>query len=65
MDEKDEATPGAQAPPLTAIDQITLTALVRNALNNATVEVTNWDYEQLHGGIGEGTAILSLCRTGA
>jgi hypothetical protein len=64
MDRKPETAAEAQARPLTAIDQTTLTALVRNALDNATVEVTNWDYEQLHGGVGYGTAIYRCAGQG-
>ena len=57
--EKLEATLEAQAPPLTAIDQATLTPLVRSALNSETVEVANWEHKQLHAGAGAGS---SVCR---
>jgi len=57
MDEKLEATCEAQAVQSAAIDQATLTPLVQSALNSETVQVTTWDHEQLHGGIGLGTAI--------
>jgi len=57
MDEKLEATCEAQAVQSAAIDQATLTPLVQSALNSETVEVMDWDHEQLHGGIGLGTAI--------
>jgi hypothetical protein len=46
-----------QTPQLAAINQATLTPLVQSALNSETVEVIQWDYEQLHGGAGTGTAI--------
>lgn len=46
-----------QTAPWSAIDQATLTPLVRSALGSKTVEVINWEHEQLHGGIGVGTAI--------
>jgi hypothetical protein len=53
MDEKLET----QAAQLAAIDQATLTPLVQSALKSETAEVTGWECEQLHGGIGVGTAI--------
>jgi hypothetical protein len=57
MNDKLETTPETQTPQLAAIDQATLTPLVQSALNSETVEVIHWDYEQLHGGVGLGTAI--------
>ncbi len=60
MDEKLE-TPQAQ---LAAIDQATLTPLVQSALNSETVEVMDWDYEQLHGGAGAGNAIYRFAGQG-
>ena len=60
MDEEREP----QAAQLTAIDQATLAPLVQNALNSKTVEVVNWDYEQLHGGIGAGSAIYRFTGQG-
>jgi hypothetical protein len=60
MDEKLE-TQGAQ---LAAIDQATLTPLVQSALGSKTVEVVNWECEQLHGGIGVGTAIYRFSGEG-
>jgi hypothetical protein len=53
MDEKLKT----QAAQLAGIDQATLTPLVQSALNRQTVEVIDWECEQLHGGIGLGTAI--------
>jgi hypothetical protein len=53
MDEELEKQPAQ----LTSIDQSTLTPLVQRALGSDTVEVVNWECEQLHGGIGMGTAI--------
>jgi len=50
-------TPGAQTARVNAIDKAALTPLVRGALNSPTVEVTSWDSEQLHGGLGTGTAV--------
>ena len=55
MDEQLE-TPAA---PLPEIDQATLTPLVQSALNSETVEVMDWDYEQLYGGAGAGNAIYT------
>jgi hypothetical protein len=60
MDEKLET----QAAQLAGIDQATLTPLVRSALNSKTVEVTDWECEQLHGGIGLGTAIYRFSGEG-
>jgi hypothetical protein len=64
MDEKLETTSGIQAVPLAAIDQATLTPLVQSALNSETVKVTDWECEQLHGGIGMGTAIYRFAAQG-
>jgi hypothetical protein len=60
MDEKLEA----QAAQLAAIDQATLTPLVRSALDSQTVEVPDWDYEQLHGGAGAGNAVYRFSGQG-
>jgi hypothetical protein len=60
VDEKLE-TPAAQ---LAAIDQATLMPLVRSALNSETAEVTDWDYEQLHGGAGAGNAVYRFAGQG-
>jgi hypothetical protein len=49
---------------LAAIDQATLTPLVQSALGSETAEVLDWDCEQLHGGIGIGTAIYRLAGQG-
>ena len=46
-----------QAAPLAAIDRATLTPLVRSALGSETVEVVDWEVEQLHGGIAVGTSV--------
>jgi hypothetical protein len=53
-----------QAAQLDAIDQATLTPLVQSALGSKTVEVVNWECEQLHGGIGLGTAIYRFSGEG-
>ena len=60
MDEKLEP----QAAQLAAIDQATLTPLVQSALNSETVEVVDWEVEQLHGGLAAGTAIYRFSGQG-
>jgi hypothetical protein len=49
---------------LAGIDQATLTPLVQSALNSESVEVINWDYEQLHGGAGAGNAVYRFSGQG-
>ena len=46
-----------QAADLAAIDQKTLTALIQSELGSDSAQVVSWEHEQLHGGIGLGTAI--------
>jgi hypothetical protein len=60
MDEKLET----QAAQLAAIDQTTLTPLVRRVLGNEVVEVVNLECEQLHGGIAAGTAVYRFSGQG-
>jgi hypothetical protein len=60
VDEKPE-TPTAQ---LAAIDQVTLVPLVRSALSSTTVEVIDWEYKQLHGGLGAGSTIYRFAGQG-
>ncbi|HSR32989.1 MAG TPA: phosphotransferase [Anaerolineae bacterium] len=60
MDEKLEA----QAEQLAAIDKVALTPLVQSALKSEAAEVTDWECEQLHGGIGIGTAIYRYAGKG-
>jgi hypothetical protein len=55
---------GTQAAQLAGIGRATLTPLVQSALNSETVEVVNWECEQLHGGIGLGTAIYRFSGEG-
>jgi hypothetical protein len=64
MAEKLDTTPEMQAPQLPAINQATLTPLVQSALNSETVEVLDWDYEQLHGGAGAGNAVYRFAGQG-
>jgi hypothetical protein len=49
---------------LAAIDGATLTPLVQTALGSQSVEVIDWECEQLHGGAGIGTAIYRLAGQG-
>jgi hypothetical protein len=60
MDEKLET----QAAQLAAVNQATLTPLVQSALGSKTVEVVNWEFEQLHGGIAAGTAVYRFSGQG-
>jgi hypothetical protein len=60
MDEKLEK----QTAQLAAIDQATLTPPVKNALGSETVEVVDWEFEQLHGGIAAGTAVYRFSGQG-
>jgi len=60
MDEKLET----QTAQLAAIDQATLTPIVQSALNSETVEVTDWESEQLHGGMAAGTAVYRFAGRG-
>ena len=53
-----------QAAQLAAVDQATLTPLVQSALGSKTVEVVNWEFEQLHGGIAAGTAVYRFSGQG-
>jgi hypothetical protein len=64
MDGKPETTSEIQAGPLATIDQSTLTPLVQSALGSEAVKVLDWDYEQLHGGAGLGTAIYRFSGEG-
>ena len=64
MDDKLETTSAMQAPHLAAIDRATLAPLVQRALNSETVEVIDWEFEQLHGGIAAGTAIYRFSGQG-
>ncbi|MGC9397076.1 MAG: hypothetical protein ACP5J4_19710 [Anaerolineae bacterium] len=47
---------------LQAIDQTTLTPVVRRALGSETVEVIHWDYQQIHGGAGGGVGGTAIYR---
>jgi hypothetical protein len=60
MDEELET----QTAQLAAIDQATLTPLVQSALKSETFEVTDWDYEQVYGGAGAGSAIYRFAGQG-
>jgi hypothetical protein len=65
MDETLETTPETQTSQRDAINQATLTPLVRRALNSTTAEVTSWGHEQLHGGLGTGTAVYRFSGKGS
>jgi hypothetical protein len=60
MNEKVET----QETQLDTIDQVTLTPLVRSALGSETVEVVDWEREQLHGGIAVGSAVYRFSGRG-
>jgi hypothetical protein len=64
MENELQATPETQASQLATIDQATLTPLVRSALDRETIEVTNWSYEQLHGGAGAANAVYRFSGQG-
>jgi len=64
IDENIERPSEAQSSHFSTINQHTLTPLVRKALSSNTVEVSTWECEQLHGGIGLGTAIYRFVGQG-
>lgn len=49
---------------LKAIDRMTLTPLVRRALNNETVEVSDWNYTPIHGGFEINAAVYRFAGSG-
>jgi hypothetical protein len=49
---------------LASIDQTTLTPLVQSALGSKAIEAVSWEFEQLHGGIGAGTAVYRFSGQG-
>lgn len=57
--------PGTQTAQLTAIDQATLTPLVRSALGSETIEVGEWKCEQLNSGAGVGNAVYRFSGQGS
>ena len=60
MDEKAELSVSH----LSVIDQAMLAPLVQSALGSETVEVSNWQCEQLHGGAGTGNAVYRFSGQG-
>ncbi len=60
MDDKLEALESK----LAALDQATLTPLVQVALCDETIQVVNWEYEQIYGGLGAGTIIYRFSGQG-
>ncbi|MFN2218884.1 MAG: hypothetical protein ACK2UA_09775 [Anaerolineae bacterium] len=53
-----------QVAQLAAIDRATLTPLVQRALGSETIEVVDWEFEQLHGGIAVGSAVFRFSGRG-
>ncbi len=49
---------------LPSIDQVTLTPLVRSALDRDSVDLADWECQRLHGGIGAGTAVYRFSGQG-
>ncbi|MFQ5614419.1 MAG: phosphotransferase, partial [Anaerolineae bacterium] len=49
---------------LQAIDRVTLTPLVRRALGSRTVEVVDWNYNQIHGGFEVNAGIYRFAGQG-
>jgi hypothetical protein len=53
-----------QTADVSAIDQTTLTPLVQNALDSKTIQVVDWEFEQVHGGMAAGTAVYRFSGQG-
>jgi hypothetical protein len=53
-----------QTAQLAAVDEAILTPLVQSALDSKTVEVVNWEFVRLHGGIAAGTAVYRFSGQG-
>jgi len=65
MNERSETITEAQTTQLDAIDTAMLTPLVQRALGQPTIQVIEWDVQQIHGGIGGGVfASAVYCLTG-
>ncbi|UCH02654.1 MAG: phosphotransferase [Candidatus Bathyarchaeota archaeon] len=47
----------SQIPQPSTVTTTTLAPLVQYAMQNSKIQVLNWHHEQLHGGVGKGTAI--------
>jgi hypothetical protein len=62
LNERSEKTIEEQTGKLDAIDQATLTPLVQRSLGRKTVQVINWDLQQIHGGLGGGLFTTALYR---
>ena len=65
MKKRSETKAEAQAPQLDAINQPTLTPLVRRALNHQAVELINWDYEHCMAVLARGTRSIVFRDRGA
>ena len=64
MDESIESETETQIYQVVAIDQATMTPFVQSALNHETVELIDWECEQLHTGAGEGSAVYRFSGQG-
>jgi hypothetical protein len=64
MGDEFERTLEAQTVQLAGIDRATLAPLVQSALNSDSVEVLDWECEQVYGGAGAGSAIYRFAGQG-
>jgi hypothetical protein len=62
MDEKPETMAEKHPQQLDGINQDTLTPLVQRALGRQTVQVIEWDVQQIHGGFGGGVFASAVYR---
>ena len=62
MNQRTETIAETQAGQLDTIDQAVLTPLVQRALDRPTIQVTEWDVQQIHGGIGGGLFASAIFR---
>ena len=62
MNERSETTIEEQTGKLDSIDQAMLTPLVQRSLGLSTVQVIDWDVQQIHGGIGGGIFASAVYR---
>jgi hypothetical protein len=64
MNQVSKKASNSQAPQPDVINQATLTPVVRQALDNPTVEIVDWCCEQLHRGAGAGAGVYRFSGTG-
>ena len=64
MDEQLATVPETQTLDFPAVDLVTLTPIVQSALGSESAEVTSWDCEKLHAGLGVGCAIFRFAGQG-